>query len=93
MRGDWTITWGVNGDRPQPGQYGGNFWADRTVWRPSNGTWYIRVETCDSAYPGVCIPPPPPDLDCPDVPYTNFKVLAPDPHGFDADNDGIGCET
>jgi hypothetical protein len=48
---------------------------------------------CDPAYPTVCIPPPPPDLDCGDIPYTNFTVLAPDPHGFDGDNDGIGCET
>jgi micrococcal nuclease len=26
-------------------------------------------------------------------PYTNFKVLPPDPHHFDGDKDGIGCET
>lgn len=47
---------------------------------------------CDPAYPTVCIAPPPPDLDCPQVPYTNFKVLAPDPHDFDGNHDGIGCE-
>lgn len=40
---------------------------------------------CDSAYPDVCIPPPPPDLNCVDVPYDNFTVLPPDPHGFDGD--------
>lgn len=49
--------------------------------------------SCDPAYPTVCIPPPPPDLDCGDIRYTNFKVLAPDPHNFDSDGDGIGCET
>ncbi len=48
---------------------------------------------CDAAYPTVCIPPPPPDLDCGDIAYRNFKVLAPDPHHFDSDHDGIGCET
>ena len=48
---------------------------------------------CDPAYPTVCIPPPPPDLDCPElVPLVNFQVLPPDPHRLDADNDGIGCE-
>jgi hypothetical protein len=47
---------------------------------------------CDAAYPTVCIPSPPPDLDCADIPYTNFTVLAPDPHHFDGDGDGIGCE-
>ena len=48
---------------------------------------------CSPAYPGVCIPPPPPDLDCGDIPYRRFTVLAPDPHGFDRDGDGIGCES
>ena len=49
---------------------------------------------CDAAYPDVCIPPPPPDLDCKDIKYRNFRVLPPDPHRFDGrDNDGIGCES
>lgn len=48
---------------------------------------------CDPSYPTVCIPPPPPDLDCKDVPYKRFQVLSPDPHNFDADHDGIGCES
>ncbi len=50
-------------------------------------------EDCDPAYPDVCIPSPPPDLDCGDIPYRNFRVLPPDPHNFDGDGDGIGCET
>jgi micrococcal nuclease len=48
---------------------------------------------CDPSYPDVCIPPPPPDLDCKDIPYRNFRVLPPDPHHFDSDGDGIGCES
>jgi hypothetical protein len=48
---------------------------------------------CDPAYPTVCIPPPPPDLDCADIPYRRFTVLPPDPHHFDGDHDGIGCES
>lgn len=48
---------------------------------------------CDPAYPDVCIPSPPPDLNCGDVaPLCKFRVLSPDPHGFDGNNDGIGCE-
>jgi len=47
---------------------------------------------CGPAYPDVCIPPPPPDLDCNEIPYRRFRVLPPDPHRFDGDNDGIGCE-
>ncbi len=49
--------------------------------------------SCDPAYPTVCIPSPPPDLDCTDISYRNFRVRPADPHNFDADNDGIGCET
>jgi len=49
--------------------------------------------SCDSSYPDVCIQPYPPDLNCGDIRYANFKVLQPDPHGFDGDNDGIGCES
>jgi hypothetical protein len=47
---------------------------------------------CDPAYPDVCIPPPPPDLDCADIADRRFTVLPPDPHHFDGDGDGIGCE-
>ena len=52
-----------------------------------------RGPNCDPSYPTVCILPPPPDLDCKDIPYRNFPVLPPDPHRFDGDKDGIGCET
>ncbi len=45
------------------------------------------------SYPTVCIPPPPPDLDCADVTYRRFKVAGRDPHNFDGDHDGIGCES
>lgn len=48
---------------------------------------------CDPSYPTVCIPPPPPDLDCGDVSYRNFPVTGADPHRFDGDHDGVGCET
>jgi hypothetical protein len=49
--------------------------------------------SCDSSYPNLCIPSPPPILACDDVEATNFEVQSPDPHGFDVDNGGIGCET
>jgi Staphylococcal nuclease homologue len=47
---------------------------------------------CHPSYPGRCIQPPPPDLDCRDISARNFKVVGSDPHRFDGDNDGIGCE-
>jgi hypothetical protein len=70
-------------------------------WGPLAGTPSVLsttpfgspVAVCDPAYPTVCIPPPPPDLDCADIPYRNFTVLPPDPHLFDGDHDGIGCES
>ncbi len=52
----------------------------------------VAQSNCSPAYPDVCIAPPPPDLDCKNISYRNFKVLASDPHKFDGDKDGIGCE-
>jgi len=53
-----------------------------------------RRSTCDASYPDFCIPRPPPDLDCRDIPDSlrPFHVRRPDPHRFDADGDGVGCE-
>jgi micrococcal nuclease len=45
---------------------------------------------CDPLYPAVYIPPPPPDLDCDDLSQRNFRVLQPDLHILDDDNNGIG---
>lgn len=49
---------------------------------------------CDfTSYPDFCIPPAPPNLNCDDVNGKDFTVFPPDPHGFDRDKDGEGCET
>ena len=48
---------------------------------------------CDPSYPDVCIPPPPPDLNCGDIAHRRFRVVGSDPHGFDRDGDGVGCES
>jgi len=50
-------------------------------------------DNCDPSYPNVCTAPYPPDLDCGEITFKNFRVLPPDPHGFDRDNDWIGCES
>jgi len=49
--------------------------------------------SCDPSYPDFCIPSPPPDLDCKDIPQKRFTVIGSDPHRFDGDKDGIGCES
>jgi hypothetical protein len=49
-------------------------------------------EGCDSSYPDICVTIYSAKLSCGDIPFRNFKVLLPDPHGFDSDGDGIGCE-
>ncbi|MYB42148.1 MAG: nuclease [Chloroflexi bacterium] len=48
---------------------------------------------CDAAYPDVCIPPPPPDLNCADIEHRDIRVLPPDPHELDRDGDGVGCRS
>jgi micrococcal nuclease len=48
---------------------------------------------CDSSNLDTCISSPPPNLNCKDVSDKDDEVLPPDPHGFDRDEDGIGCES
>ena len=48
---------------------------------------------CEPSYPTICIPIGSADLDCPDVAASFFTVVPPDPHRFDGDFDGIGCES
>jgi polyhydroxyalkanoate synthesis regulator phasin len=50
------------------------------------------TEGCDSSYPEICITTYSAKLICADIPFRNFTVLLPDPHGFDTDGDGLGCE-
>jgi len=53
------------------------------------------VGNCHPSYPDFCVPPPPPDLNCTSpliAGRKNFAVLPPDPHRFDTDHDGVGCE-
>jgi hypothetical protein len=71
--------------RPRP--------ATTTTRRPRPATTQPPAQNCDPSYPDFCIPPPPPDLDCADVNGSNFTVLPPDPHRFDREGDGVGCES
>jgi hypothetical protein len=71
--------------RPRP--------ATTTTRRPRPPTTRPPVENCDPSYPDFCIPPPPPDLNCDEVNGSDFTVRSPDPHGFDGDSDGVGCES
>ena len=52
-----------------------------------------QPQNCDPSYPTLCIPPNAPDLDCGDIGARRFLVLPPDPHRFDGDRDGVGCES
>ena len=45
---------------------------------------------CDPNY-SPCVPAYPPDVDCAEV-GGSVTVVGSDPHGLDADGDGIGCE-
>jgi micrococcal nuclease len=74
------------------------------------GLWGMEAETasgetpepvqgadCDSSYPEVCVPSPPPDLDCGEIRdryvYEDIRVLQPDSHRLDREKDGVGCES
>jgi len=53
------------------------------------------AQSRDPSYPDVCIPPPSEvgDLKSADISGAWwFTVYQPDPHSFDGDYDGYGCE-
>lgn len=51
------------------------------------------ASNCDPSYPDICIPVDSGDLDCGDIDHSGFAVTGSDPHRFDRDKDGIGCES
>ena len=68
----------------------------RSAPHPTNNRTTLRRRgggDCDPNYVGACIPPYPPDLDCTEISATGFQSVGTDPHGFDADGDGIACDT
>jgi len=73
--------------------------AQRVAQKQERGLWGKCASgggggrKCDPSYPDVCIPPPPPDLDCGDIRFHSFRVRGADPHNFDGDHNGIGCES
>jgi hypothetical protein len=57
----------------------------------------VAAQACDPSYPELCLAAYP-DLDCIDIGYPvtvyhDPAIGAYDPHGLDADYDGIGCES
>ncbi len=81
--------WAACGEGVQPPAWASPPSSTATASPSSPGS---ASAACDPSYPGVCIPPAPPDLDCGDVGDRRFQVVPPDPHGFDGDGDGVGCE-
>lgn len=53
----------------------------------------VAPQRCDPSYPDFCLPPGIADLDCGEISYRRFTVVGADPHGFDRDRDGVGCES
>ena len=55
------------------------------------------ASNCEPSYPGICIAIGSADIDCGEIAARQFQVVwtvpNPDPHGFDGDGDGIGCES
>lgn len=53
---------------------------------------HTTAKQCDPSYPTICLRPGAPDLNCRDIGFANFRVVGNDPHKFDRDGDGVGCE-
>lgn len=66
--------------------------AQPPYYPPASYATPVGGPNCAPNYPTVCIAPPPPALDCRDIPYAAFPVVGADPHQFDGNGNGIGCE-
>jgi hypothetical protein len=52
------------------------------------------AQSCDPSYPDFCLPNQGYNAyNCDDIGMTNFTVYPPDINLFNADYDGIGCES
>lgn len=58
---------------------------------PTNIDPQPATSSCDPNY-DPCVPDVPYDLDCGDIGH-RVRVIGGDPHGFDREGDGIGCES
>ncbi|MDP8958273.1 MAG: lamin tail domain-containing protein [Actinomycetota bacterium] len=99
-----SAVWNNSGDTAFLLDPSGNIAASRSYGRPPTSAAPTTVATpataatagrsaCDSSYPDVCVAPYPPDLDCGEITHRRFRVIQPDPHGFDGEGDGVGCES
>jgi hypothetical protein len=66
--------------------------GDLTVKTHISKFRFVRRDNGHSTFQITFGLPGRPDLDCGDIKARNFKVLSPDPHGFDGDNDWVDCE-
>lgn len=66
--------------------------ASATATATTAASTTVGAESCDRSYPDVCIPPSPPLLTCEDITQRGFRVVAPDVHNLDQDNNGFGCD-
>lgn len=65
-----------------------NFSCDDPQSAPGTGP---APSGCEVGY-SPCVPPYPPDVNCDDV-NGPIRVTGADPHGLDADGDGVACES
>lgn len=90
----------IKSGRPMIKRLDGTDFFDGFYQAPNKNFFPVNVNAvkasegigCDKNYKGACIPIVDFDLQCSDIPYTNFSVVGYDIHNFDGDGDGVACE-
>lgn len=70
-----------------------NFPTDDSTGAISLASTPQFITGCDHSYPSICIPSDSPPLACEDISERRFAVIGSDPHEFDVDKNGLGCES
>lgn len=88
--------WSKNGQhRVRIDWVSGRLRVDGLAWTQTLST-HLAWHGCSWGYPSLCVPDPPPTLTCGEVGEADFYLWpygGLDPHGFDADHDGVACES
>lgn len=82
-----------NSDNDTPGSAGDDDAGALDGARSTAGESSDGGADCHPSYEGACVPSDAGDVNCPEVPGTDVRVVGEDVYGLDREGDGVACES